>query len=223
MPGCLGNFPNVSKESFQQPWYLGNFPIPGFLGNSSDFTNSFWNLMMVYLYNLQKFLECLTVWEISRTPGYQGNLPNAWFFLEILSFFLKFLVFLLFLLESDNGVFVRFQKFPKCLGISEISPEFFSIWEISQCMGIWKMSQMPGFLGKFSEFPTSCLNFMLIFNKIFEISQMYGFSGSFPNAPNFFSGNSSDFSNSCWNLIMMYLLILEISQMPGYFGNFQNS
>ena len=82
---------------------------------------------------------------------------------------------------------------------------------------------MPGFLGKFSEFPASCLNFMLIFNKIFEISQMYGFSGSFPNAPNFFSGNSSDFSNSCWNLIMMYLLILEISQMPGYFGNFQNS
>ena len=90
---------------------------------------------------------------------------------------------------------------------------------------------MPGFLGKFSEFPTSCLNFMLIFNKIFEISQMYGFSGSFPNAPNFFSGNSSDFSNSCWNLIMMYLLILEfpkclgiseISKIPGYLGNFPN-
>ena len=75
--------------------------MPGYLGNSSDFLNYCWSLMVVYLNYFRNFPnawvsgkvpKCLGIWETSQMPGYLGKFPNAWV----------------------SG------KFPKCLGIWEI-------------------------------------------------------------------------------------------------------
>ena len=86
-----------------------------------------------------------------------------------------------FLLETDGGVFEIIQKFPKYL----LSGKF------PKCVGIWKISQMPGYLENIPPQIT------------IGISQMPGYLGNFPH-----SSVSVKFPKC--------LGIQEISQMPGY-------
>ena len=88
--------------------------------------------------------------------------------------------------------------------ISEIS-KILKIYHPQIPIGIWEISQMPGYLGNFpigwvSGIFTKCLG-------IWEISQMPRFSGSI----------SSHLRN------IPYSNIWEISLMPGYLGNFQKT
>ena len=164
----------------------------------------------------QKLSKMSTIW-ISKMPGYQGNFSNAWGIREISQIPTDIWGWSIFkMLEisqmtrnfQDTQVFGEFPKrnFPKTYAFGKL-PKYPVIWAISKILkiylpqipiGIWGISQMPGYLGNFPNSQVSgkflkCLGFLEI-SKILKIyrpqiptgiwgiSQMPEYLGNFPNA-----------------------------------------
>ena len=156
MPEYLGNFPNAwVSEKFPN---LENIPPSNTYRNLGNFPNAWVSV---------KFLKYPGIWEVSKIlkiyhpqmTGFLGNFQN------------------LKNIPPSNAKVSR--KFPKCLGICEISqihwhlknfqnlkniPPWNTYRNLGNFQNAWVSGNFPKFLG------------------IWEISQMPGYLGNFPNA-----------------------------------------
>ena len=127
-PRPLGNFPNTQVFEgylgiFPNAWVSGNFPKCLGIWEISQIPTSIWGL---YFF---KFLE------ISQIPRHLGNFPNTHVF------------------EGYLGIFSNAWvpgKFPKCLGIWEISQIPTGIWGL-YIFKILEISQILGYLRNFTD------------------------------------------------------------------------
>ena len=116
----------------QKPRHLGNFPETQVFGKFPR-NPGIWEISKINHHQISK-----RIWKISgisQMTGYLGNFPNAWVFG-------KFLRIPNFLLNSDGCVFEIFYKFPKYLGMWEISQIPVYLRNITNTWISWETKQI---------------------------------------------------------------------------------
>ena len=136
--------------------------------------------------------------------------------------------------------FEKFPKFYKCT-TPKLLQESGKFWEFPNRLGIWEISQIPGYLGSFSDSQNSRWNLLVVYMKYFrnfpntwvygkfpkclgfwEIPQIFSHLRNFQNLNNIPPANSYGNLGIFGNFPNAWVS-KKISQMPGYLENFPNA